>query len=106
VSNTRRVKLRPRPPDATERAFAAELRRGCPWCHSRKVTAKFKGHVWNYGLMCLASYRTFAEPLLAHRLGAQAAERAGAALGERLQYQAFDTSAGRIEGAVRALAGR
>jgi hypothetical protein len=48
----------------------------------------------------------FSEPQLAHRLAAEATERAGLATGERLRYEAFDTSTGRIEGAVRALAGR
>lgn len=105
MSNTRRVKLRPRPPDETEAAFRAELRKGCPHCGSRRVTERFRAGVWDYGLRCEASCRTFTEPQLAHRIAAQAAERAGAALGAPLQYQAFDTSSGRIEGAVRALAG-
>jgi hypothetical protein len=105
VSNTRRVKPQPRPPDEVESAFAAELRRGCPHCGSRRVTGRFRAGVWDYRLSCDPSCRTFAEPQLAHRLAAEAAARAGLATGERLQYQAFDTSTGRIEGAVRALAG-
>jgi ribosomal protein L37AE/L43A len=105
VSNTRRVKLPPRPPDDVEAAFRDELRRGCPHCGSRRVTGRIRNGVWDFRLSCAASCRTFAEPQLAHRLAAEAAERAGLTLGERLQYQAFDTSAGRIEGAVRALAG-
>jgi hypothetical protein len=105
VSNTRRVKLRLRPPDETEAAFRAELRKGCPHCGSRRVTERFRGGVWDYGLRCEAACRTFTEPQLAHRIAAQAAERAAVATGQRLQYQAFDTSTGQIEGAVRALAG-
>jgi hypothetical protein len=61
--------------------------------------------VWDFRLSCVPSCRTFAEPRLAHRLAAEAAERAAAATGQRLRYEAFDTSTGRIEGAVRALAG-
>jgi hypothetical protein len=106
VSNTRRLKPRPRPPDATEAAFRAELRKGCPHCGSRTVTGRFHDGLWDYGLRCGPGCRTFAEPQLAHRIAAQAAERAGLVLGERLRYEAFDTSTGRIEGAVRALAGR
>jgi hypothetical protein len=49
--------------------------------------------------------RTFAEPQLAHGLAAEAAERAALVTGQRLSYQAFDTSTGAIEGAARALAG-
>jgi ribosomal protein L37AE/L43A len=106
VSNTRRLKRAPRPPDATEAAFRDELRKGCPHCKSRRVVGRFRAGVWDFGLRCEASCRTFTEPQFAHRLAAEAAERAGLATGERLQYQAFDTSTGRIEGAVRALAGR
>jgi len=57
---------------------------------------------WDFGLRCDPSCKTFAEPQLAHRI----AERAAEATGQRLRYEAFDTSTGRIEGAVRALAGR
>jgi hypothetical protein len=106
VSNTRRAKPPPRPPDETEAAFRDELRKGCPHCGSRRVTARFRGGLWDYGLKCDPSCRTFTEPELAHRLAAEAAERAGLATGQRLSYQAFDTSSGQIEGAVRALAGR
>jgi hypothetical protein len=107
VSNTRRAKPRPRPPDEVELAFRAELRgQGCPHCGSRRVTERFHDGLWDYGLRCGPGCRTFAEPQLAHRIAAQAAERAALALGERLRYEAFDTSTGRIEGAVRALAGR
>ena len=48
----------------------------------------------------------FTKPQLAHRIAAEAAERAAQVTGQRLRYEAFDTSTGRIEGAVRALAGR
>ncbi len=106
MSNTRRVKLRPRPPDETEAAFRAELRRGCPHCGSRRVTGRFRAGMWDYGLKCDPSCRTFAEPLLAHRIAAEAAERAGVALGAKLRYQAFGEGAGRVEGAVLAAAGR
>ncbi len=105
MSNTRKLKPRPRPPDEVEAAFRDELRKGCPHCGSRRVTGRIRDGWWDYRLSCLPC-RTFAEPQLAHRIAAQAAERAGLAIGQRLQYQAFDTSTGRIEGAVRALAGR
>ena len=105
MSNTRRVKQPPRPPDETEAAFRDELRRGCPHCGSRRVTGRFRAGVWDYRLSCAPSCRTFAEPQLAHRLAAEAAERAGQATGQRLRYEAFDGSTGQIEGAVRALAG-
>ena len=42
---------------------------------------------------------------LAHGLAAETAERAALVTGQRLSYQAFDTSTGAIEGAARALAG-
>jgi hypothetical protein len=106
VSNTRRLKLKPREPDEVEAAFRAELRKGCPYCGSRTVTERFHDGWWDYGLRCEASCKTFTEPQLAHRIAAQAAERAAAATGQTLRYEAFDTSTGRIEGAVRALAGR
>jgi hypothetical protein len=69
------------------------------------VTGRIRAGVWDYRLSCNPSCRTFAEPQLAHRLAAEAAERAAAATGQRLRYEAFDGSAGQIEGAVRALAG-
>jgi hypothetical protein len=103
VSNTRRLKPTPREPDEIERAFRDELRKGCPFCQSRRVVGRFHGGRWDYGMRCEPSCRTFAEPQLAHRLAAEAAERA-AATGQRLRYEAFDVSTGRIEGAVRALA--
>ena len=106
MSTTRHAKPRPRPPDETEAAFRAELRKGCPHCGSRTVTGRFHDGFWDYGLKCDPSCKTFAEPKLAHRIAAQAAERAGLAIGQRLRYEAFDTSTGRIEGAVRAEAGR
>jgi hypothetical protein len=106
VSNTRHVKPRPRPPNETEKAFRDELRRGCPYCGSRRVTERFRGEVWDYGLRCEPSCRTFTKPLLAHRIATEAAERAAQATGQRLRYEAFDSSTGRVEGAVRALAGR
>jgi hypothetical protein len=45
------------------------------------------------------------EPRLAHRIAAEAAERAAAVTGQKLRYEAFDGSCGQIEGAVRTLAG-
>jgi hypothetical protein len=103
VSNTRRLK--PRDPDEVESAFAAELRKGCPHCGSTRVTGRFRSGIWDYGLRCEASCRTFTEPQLAHRIASEAAGRAAAATGQRLRYEAFDGSRGQIEGAVRALAG-
>jgi hypothetical protein len=105
VSNTRRARRQPRPPDEVEAAFRAELRKGCPHCGSRTVTAQFHDGWWDYGLRCEASCRTFREPLLAHRIASEAAQRAGLATGQKLRYEAFDSSCGQIEGAVRALAG-
>jgi hypothetical protein len=69
------------------------------------VTGRIRNGVWDYRLSCAPSCRTFAEPQLAHRLASAAAERAAQATGQRLRYEAFDGSAGQIEGAVRALAG-
>jgi uncharacterized membrane protein len=69
------------------------------------VTEKFRAGMWDYGLKCDPSCRTFTEPQLAHRIAAQAAERAGAALGAPLQYRAFGEGTGRVEGAVLARAG-
>ena len=106
MSNTRRAKPPPRPPDGVEAAFRDELRKGCPHCQSRRVVGRFHDGRWDFGMRCDPGCRTFAEPRLAHRLAAEAAERAAAATGERLQDQAFDSSTGQIEGAVRALAGR
>jgi hypothetical protein len=105
VSNTRRVKPPPRPPDEVEAAFRAALREGCPHCGSRKVTERFRNGIWDYGLRCDPSCRTFTEPQLAHRVATEAAQRAAQATGQRLRYEAFDGSTGQIEGAVRALAG-
>jgi hypothetical protein len=106
VSNSRHLKAQARSPDEVETAFRDALRAGCPHCGSRRVTGRFRAGVWDYRLSCKPSCRTFSEPQLAHRLAVEAAERAGLATGERLRYEAFDTSTGRIEGAVRALAGR
>ena len=106
MSNSRRLKLKPRPPDEIESAFRNALReRGCPYCGSRQVTGRIRNGRWDYRLSCVPGCRTFSEPQLAHRIASQAAERAAAATGQRLQYQAFDSSTGAIEGAVRALAG-
>jgi ribosomal protein L37AE/L43A len=99
------VKAQARPPDETERAFATELRKGCPHCQSRQVVRRFRGGLWDFGLRCREGCATFADPKLAHRIAAEAAERAAASTGQTLRYEAFDTSTGAIEGAVRALAG-
>ena len=88
MSNTRRLK--PRDPDEVEAAFAAELRKGCPHCGSTRVVGRFHDGLWDYGLRCEASCRTFAEPLLAHRIASEAAERARRPPGSRLRYEAFD----------------
>jgi hypothetical protein len=105
VSNTRRLKPRPRPPDAVEAAFRAELRRGCPHCGSRRVTGRFHDGLWDYGLRCDRGCKTFAEPQLAHAIASVAAERAGLAIGSPLTYRAFGEGSGQVEGAVLALAG-
>jgi hypothetical protein len=106
VSNTRRLKLKPREPDEIERAFRDELRKGCPHCQSRGVVGRFHDGRWDFGMRCDPGCCTFTEPRLAHRLAAEAAQRAAAATGLRLRYEAFDTSSGRVEGAVRAAGGR
>jgi hypothetical protein len=105
VSNARRVKLKPREPDEVEAAFRDELRRGCPHCGSRQVTGRFRAGVWDYRLSCAPSCPTFSTPRLAHRIAAEAAERAALATGNRLTYRAFGEGSGRVEGAVLALAG-
>ena len=105
MSNTRRLKPRPRPPDEVEAAFRAELRKGCPHCGSRKVNGRFHDGLWDYRLSCEPSCRTFSEPVLAQRIASEAAERAGLATGQKLSYRAFDSNVGRIEGAVVARAG-
>jgi hypothetical protein len=105
VSNTRRLKPRPRPPDEVEAAFRDELRKGCPHCQSRRVVGRFHDGWWDYGLRCDPSCRTFSEPRLAHAIASAAAERAGLATGNRLTYRAFGEGSGRVEGAVLALAG-
>ena len=105
MSNTRRLKPQPRPPDATEAAFRAELRRGCPHCGSRTVTGRFHDGLWDFGLRCNGGCKTFAEPQLAHAIASAAAERAGLAIGTKLSYRAFGEGSGQVEGAVLALAG-
>jgi hypothetical protein len=102
VSNRR--KLKPRPPDEVEAAFRDELRKGCPHCGSRKVSGRFHDGVWDFRLSCAPDCRTFSEPMLAHRIASEAAERAGLAIGQKLGYRAFDSSSGRVEGAVIARA--
>ena len=98
MSNARRLK--PRPPDEVETAFRDALREGCPHCGSRRVVGRFHDGVWDYGLRCEPGCRTFTEPLLAHRIASEAAERAGAAAAQKLSYRAFDSSTGRVEGAI------
>lgn len=98
MSNARRLK--PRPPDEIEAAFAAELLRGCPHCGSRKVSGRFHDGVWDYRLSCPPSCRTHTEPLLAHRIASGAAKRAAEACGQPLGYRAFGDGTGRVEGAV------
>jgi hypothetical protein len=105
VSNSRRLKLKPREPDEVEAAFRNALREGCPHCGSRQVTGRIRNGRWDFRLSCVPSCRTFSEPRLAHAVAARAAERAAQVTGQRLSYQAFDTSTGQIEGGVRALAG-
>jgi hypothetical protein len=102
MSNRRKARPAPRPPDDTERAFRDALREGCPHCGSRRVIGRFSGAVWAYTLACEPDCRTFREPQLAHRVAAQAAERAGLDAGQRLVYQAIDTSSGEVSGVVRA----
>jgi hypothetical protein len=93
------LKPRPRPPDEVEAAFRAELRKGCPYCGSRTVVGRFRDDVWDYGLRCEPGCRTFTEPVLAHRIASEAV-KAAAATGQPLGYRAFDSSTGRVEGAV------
>ena len=90
MSNTRRVRPAPRPPDEVETAFRDELRRGCPYCNSRVVKP---------------DCRTHTEQILAHRIADEAAQRAAVVTGQRLGYRAFGEGVGRVEGAVVARAG-
>jgi hypothetical protein len=101
VSNTRRLRQQPRPPDDAERAFRDELRKGCPYCGSRRVVGRFHDGVWDYGMRCESGCRTHTEPNLAHRIASEAAKRAAASAGERLVYTAVDSSAGTVAGVVR-----
>jgi hypothetical protein len=102
MSNKRKARPAPRPPNRVEAAFRDELRKGCPHCGSRRVAGRFRGDVWAYTMACEPGCRTFREPQLAHRVAAQAAERAGLDAGQRLVYQAVDTSSGEVAGVVRA----
>jgi hypothetical protein len=97
VSNARRLK--PRPPDEVEAAFAAELRKGCPHCGSKRVVSRFHDGLWDYGLRCGAACPTHADQVLAHRVAAEAASRAG------LGYRAIDSCSGQVTGVVVARAG-
>jgi hypothetical protein len=63
------------------------------------VTGRVRGGRWDYRLCCLPSCRTHAEPMLAHKVASEAAERAGLATGQKLAYRAID-SGGMVEGAV------
>jgi hypothetical protein len=101
VSNTRRLRQQPRPPDGAERAFRDELRKGCPYCGSRRVLGRFHDGTWDYGLRCEPDCRTHAQPVLAHRIASEAAKRAAAAAGEPLIYQAVDSMSGTVAGVVR-----
>lgn len=93
MSNGRR--LRRREPTPAEQAFRDELRReGCPHCGSRRVLTGFRGGQYDYGLRCEEGCPTLAEPVLAHRIAARAAERAGVTVGERLSYRASDDASG------------
>jgi hypothetical protein len=106
VSNRRHLKARARPPDEIESAFRSELRgRGCPHCGSRRVVARLRDGLWDFGLRCNPGCKTFAEPQLAHAIASAAAERAGLAIGSKLTYRAFGEGSGQVEGAVLALAG-
>jgi hypothetical protein len=98
VSNARRLKPRPRPPDEIEGAFRDALREGCPHCGSTRVTGRFTGVVWRYTLLCGADCPTHADQRLAHRVAVDAAERAGAAAGVPLSYRPCDSAV--VEGAV------
>jgi hypothetical protein len=96
VSNSRRLK--PREPDETEAAFRDELRKGCQHCGSTIVVARFRG-IWDYGLRCNEGCPTLTDQALAHRVAAQAAERAG------MGYRAVDSCSGQVTGVVVARAG-
>jgi hypothetical protein len=89
-----RVKLRPREPDESERAFAAELRKGCPHCGSRRVVGRFHDGLWDYGLRCAEGCPTLTDQVLAHRVASEAADRAG------MGYRAVDSCSGQVTGVV------
>jgi hypothetical protein len=63
------------------------------------VIPRFRG-VWSYTLACLPSCPSHADQALAHKIAAEAAQRAGVAAGERLSYRAIDTSSGEVAGVV------
>jgi hypothetical protein len=100
MSNRRKLGEVPRPPNPAEVAFRDALRAGCPFCGSKVITGKFRGDIWDYGLMCRPGCRTFTEPHLAHKVASDAARQAGVAAGEPLSYRAVDTSSGTVAGVV------
>ena len=90
MSNTRR--LRPRPPDAVELAFRAELEKGCRGCGSTTVTARFRG-CWEYTLRCRSdcpSWMGAVSGFTGHTIGFEAARRAG------MSYRAIDGTTGGV----------
>ncbi len=99
MSNARKLRQQPRPPDPVEAGFRDALRAGCPHCHSRKVVGKWRG-VWSFTLVCGPDCPTHRDERLAHAVAADAAKRAGVAAGEALSYRALDTSSGEVGGVV------
>lgn len=92
MSNAKKVKRQPPPPDADERAFRDELRKGCPGCGSKKVSGRWDGR-WRYTLHCdpqCASWTGRAGGFTGHTIGAEAAKRAG------MVYRAIDGTTGGV----------
>jgi hypothetical protein len=91
VSNSRKLKRLP-PPDADERAFRDELRKGCPGCGSRRVLGRWRGR-WEFSLLCsrdCPSWTGQVGGFTGHTIGAAAAQRAGMA------YRAIDGTTGGV----------
>jgi hypothetical protein len=101
---SRRLKLKPRPPDEVEAAFRDELRKGCPIARAggRWASSMTAGGITG----CAATRRAVRSASRSSRTRSpqRRRERAGLATGSRLTYRAFGEGSGRVEGAVVALA--
>jgi hypothetical protein len=69
------------------------------------VSGRIRNGRWDYRLACGPGCRTHAEPQLAHRIAADAAQRAGLATGQKLTYRAIDSAGTKGAVVAGALAG-